>query len=260
MELRVERVATPREDVKAYLARNLVRNSLDVWNLEFEAARYTLHVCYIDGKVKGHLGIYLGDDAKYVSIGGTPRAAESLLGFVPKKAVVTVPPSLGAMIVRRLKHDAMFPNDIMVVRRGEAKLEKAGMARRLTRNHVSEYSSFGSSFNAPKGNTRWIRERLKKSLVFGSFFGGNLVSIASLVAWLPQVAVVMGVETKEEYRRRGFGMMVVSAAVEEALKRSESCALFVRSANTEAIRLYRKLGFRKFGEEFWIDRGTGIVP
>jgi ribosomal protein S18 acetylase RimI-like enzyme len=53
---------------------------------------------------------------------------------------------------------------------------------------------------------------------------------------------------------------VVSATVREGLRRSKSCALFVRSDNYEAVRLYRRLGFGKFGDELSIDRGTGIVP
>ena len=260
MELRLERVTHEKEEVTAYLQRNLVRNALDIWNLKHDLARCELYVCRAQGQVKGHLGIYHGEDAMYVTLGGTWRATEALLHKIPEKAVLTAPPRLGEIVTGRLKHDATFANDIMSVKRGKERLQVQGSVRRLTQDHAVEYSSFGSSFNAPIGQMKWIRDRLRKSFVFGAFSEGKLVSVASLVAWLPTVAVIMGVETKREFRRRGFGGSVVSAAVREGLRRSESCSLFVRSSNDEAIRLYRRLGFRKVGEELWVDRGTGIVP
>jgi ribosomal protein S18 acetylase RimI-like enzyme len=260
VELKLERVASAERGVIAYLEKDLVRNALDVWNLKFAKSRYVLHVCSIDGNPSGHAGIYHGEDAVYVTLGGASKTVEALLHLVPKKAVITVPPRLGKVVTSRLDHGAVFPNDIMLTKRGEAKLGIATGVSRLTQDRAAEYSSFGTSFNAPRAPMKWIRDRLKKSLVYGAFYGGTLVSVASLVAWLPQVAVVMGVETKEEYRRRGFGRTVVSVAVSEALRRSQTCSLFVRSDNSEAIRLYRKLGFRKCGDELWIDRGTGMIP
>ncbi len=259
-ELRVERVTRDREQVTGYLQKSPIRNALDIWNLKHDLSRYELYVCHVQGRVRGHLGIYYGEDAKYVTLGGTWRAAEALWHKLPEKAVLTAPPRLGEIVARRLKHDAVFANDIMLVKRGKERLNVQRPIKRLTRDHAVEYSTFGSSFNAPKGQMKWIRDRLKRSFVFGAFSERKLVSVASLVAWLPAVAVIMGVETKMEFRGRGFGSSVVSAAVREGLRRSESCSLFVRSSNSDAIRLYRRLGFRKVGKELWIDRGTGIVP
>ncbi|MCL4518229.1 MAG: GNAT family N-acetyltransferase [Thaumarchaeota archaeon] len=70
----------------------------------------------------------------------------------------------------------------------------------------------------------------------------------------------MGVETRQEFRRRGYGSIVVSAAVREALKHSRCCSLFVRSDNEQALGLYWALGFKKIGEELWVDLGTGLIP
>ena len=260
VESRIERVTGHNSKVVAYLKRNLVRNALDVWNLETRSARYDLYVCKVSGGVEAHLGIYSGEDAKYVDIGGSERAVEKLLGLVPPKAVITAPPALGNIITHAVRPAKVYPNDIMIVERGQEKLSDSEGVKRLTGDDAVQYSEFGSSFNAPKVKLKRIREALQERIVFGAFSDRSLVSIASLVSWLPSVAVIMGVETKEEFRRRGFGSSVVSAAVREGLGRSRSCALFVRSDNYEAIRLYLKLGFRKHGDELWIDRGTGIVP
>ena len=260
VEPQIEHATRPNGEIMAYLKRNLVRNALDIWNLETRSARHDLYVCKVSGGIKAHLGIYSGEDAKYASLGGSERAVERLLGLIPPKAVITAPPALGSIINRTVRPVKVYPNDIMVVDRGQEKLGDSEGVRRLTGDDAVQYSEFGPSFNAPKVKLKRVREALQERIVFGAFSDGDLVSIASLVSWLPSVAVIMGVETKEEFRRRGFGNSAVSAAVREGLGRSRSCALFVRSDNYEAIRLYLKLGFRKHGDELWIDRGTGIVP
>lgn len=257
---RIEKVREPTRNVLSYLEADVVRNAVDIWSLTWERSRYQLSVCFVDSEVRAHLGIYDTPEAKYTSLGGAREAAEALLRLVPSKAVLTVPPDLGKTVKMGLKHDAVYPNDIMVVERGKEALDKPESARRLTPADATEYSTFGSSFNVGEASRRWARNRLVKNVIFGTFCNGKLVSVASLVAWLPEVAVVMGVETKHGFRRRGFGSSVVSAALKEALRRSTSCSLFVRSDNKAAIGLYRKLGFQKFGEELWIDIGTGIVP
>ena len=148
----------------------------------------------------------------------------------------------------------------MVVERGEERLRNPELATRLSRESDIEYSNFGSSFNLPALPIEWIRKRIDEDTIFGAFADGKLASVASLVAWLPQMAVIMGVETKPEFRRRGLGAVAVSAAVREALTLSQSCSLFVRSDNAAALSLYREIGFKKVAEELWIDIGTGLIP
>jgi predicted GNAT family acetyltransferase len=73
--------------------------------------------------------------------------------------------------------------------------------------------------------------------------------------------VISKFETLEKYRGRGYATLAVSAALEDALKISETSSLFVRKYNLSDIRIYEKLGFKKVGEEdIWIDLGTGLVP
>lgn len=259
-KLKLETLAKPTKAALSYLEQNIVRNALDIWLLARERKRYNLHVCYIADVISAHLGIYDTPEAKYTSLGGNLEAARSLLLFIPDKAVVTAPPKFGRLVADRFPTSVAYPNDIMTLKRGAEKLEDPGQARRLTSNSADEYATFGSSFNVGKIPEEWSREQIRRYIIFGIFIGGKLASVATLGAWLPKVAVILAVETKPKFRGRGLGARVVSAAVQEALKRSETCSLFVRSDNEAAVALYRKLGFRKFGEELWIDKGTGIVP
>lgn len=256
----VETVREPTADVLSYLQSNVVRNVLDIWSLTHERGRYELTVCRTGNEVKAHLGVYDAPEAKYTNLGGEIEAAETLLPFIPDKTVLTIPPDLGKLVSSKVTHGAVYQEDFMVVERGQERLDNPESATRLMPADAAEYSTFGSSFNVEETSQEWARDRLENNAIFGVFCDSRLVSMASLAAWLPKMAVILGVETKKEFRKRGFGRSAVSAAVREALVRSEACSLFVRSDNHEAIRLYRALGFRKVGDELWIDIGTGIIP
>ena len=242
-----------------YLQKDVFRNALDIWGLQREEKKYALYLYKARGEVASHIGFFRAPEAVYASIGGEAGAAENLLGLVPKRAVVVCSPELLGAVKRRLRYDMIFPNDLMMVRRGEEKLKSRIEAVRLSSEHAAEYASFGASFNVAESPLEWSLEVLENSFVLGIMSEGKIASVARIAAWLPQVAVIQGVETKPDLRRRGFGQAVVSAAVQEGLKLSESCCLFVRSGN-EAESLYRGLGFRKIGEDYWVDVGTGLVP
>jgi len=222
--------------------------------------RYKLQICRIDGEVRAHLGTYDTPEAIYSSLGGDPKAAVALLDLVPPKTALTTTKELGELVTNHLKSDAVYTNDLMLVRRGEETLRDSDLAVRLSADDELEYSRFGFSFNVASMPMDWIRESLNRDIVFGVFAGHELVSVASLMAWLPQIATIMGVETKPDFRNRGFGSIVVSAVLREALRLSNSCSLFVRQDNGPAQSIYKAMGFKKVGEEVWIDIGTGLVP
>ncbi|HTM34325.1 MAG TPA: GNAT family N-acetyltransferase, partial [Vicinamibacterales bacterium] len=59
------------------------------------------------------------------------------------------------------------------------------------------------------------------------------------------VGAIGNVYTRRSHRGRGHGAVVVSAVVEQLIERgTETIGLNVRAANTGAIRLYERLGFR----------------
>jgi ribosomal protein S18 acetylase RimI-like enzyme len=256
-------------DVVSYLEKDIVHNAMDIWNLRSDDERYELHVSRTKGgaEIGAHIGIFHNPEANYVAIGG--RDAEAivpLMRFIPPTSVVTLPAPLYEPLKDKFRSGRAILTDMMVDTRDEGRLVSAsnslegGAAVRLTEKDAAGYSTFGRSFNSPPQPVEWARGRIERELVFGAFLDGMLVAVASVVVWLPKMAVIIGVETKEAFRGRGFGRAVVSAAVHEALSRSSSCSLGVRSDNIGALRLYRRLGFVKVDEEFWVDIGTGLTP
>jgi ribosomal protein S18 acetylase RimI-like enzyme len=275
------------DNALSYLQHDLVHNVLDAWNLRFaDKGRYELYVSRLKGgsEIWAHIGIFHSPEADYVSMGGRhAEAVVPLVRLIPPTAVVILPAHLFEPLRDEFRWDRAILTDVMVVAIGGERLDArsgrregdghnddldgdddasgpVGAVSRLTKKDATSYSTFGRSLDAPPAATGSARARLEKELVFGAFLDGRLVAVASVAAWLPEMAVIMGVETKEAFRRRGFGGAVVSAAVREALSRSSACSLGVRSDNIEAIRLYRRLGFVKVGQEFWVDKGTGLTP
>jgi ribosomal protein S18 acetylase RimI-like enzyme len=256
----VERVYGDNREAIAYLEGDLLRNALDIWSLGFEGKRNELYVVRDQGRMVAHLSIYHAPEADYVNVGGRESEIGPLLSLIPSKAVVFLTLKAFEAAKGSLKPDSVVRNDMMLVRRGEEALIHPDLAVRLSEKDAAEYAGFGSSFNSPPAPIEWAREGLADHPVFGVFDDGRLASVASVTASLPDVGVIMGVETHRDFRRKGYGSAVVSAATREALRRSKSCALWVASRNVEAVALYYRLGFRKIDEEMWLDFGTGLTP
>ncbi len=224
-----------------------------------ESERQELYVRRHDGAIVAHLGIYHSPEADYASIGGQEDAIGGLLPLIPDRAVVLLTPKAFETVRGKLRSEKTYLSDLMVVERGEERLVNPDRALRLSEKDSEEYAGFGPNFAGPPTPVEWARERISREAVFG-VFEGRLVSVASVVVSFSKIAVVMGVETRKEFRRRGYGTAVVSAATREALNNSKSCLLGVASDNEEAKGLYRRLGYTKVSEEVWVDVGTGLSP
>ncbi|MHA1302711.1 MAG: GNAT family N-acetyltransferase [Candidatus Heimdallarchaeaceae archaeon] len=75
-----------------------------------------------------------------------------------------------------------------------------------------------------------------------------IVSVGGTHFETPVLAQIGNIFTLKEYRRRGFGMKVVSAIVKQILQRKDFASLFVLKDNKAAISLYKKLGFNIYND------------
>ncbi len=258
LPLEVDHVTDERQDVIEYLEKEPVLNVLEIYDLKKERHRIDFYACRDGNEVQGHLMKITDPDGTYVSIAGRKEEVilELLKHLTDLKVVITCSPRFTQLISSQVRATAIYTNNIMLVRRGEEKLARLNPSSKLSAENALEYSEFFS----PPLPTEWCKERLEKDSIFGIISDGKIVSIASAVAKMPKASVVMSVETRPEYRGRGYATLTTSAATEEALKHSEVAVLYVRSNNAQAIQIYEKLGYRKIGEEAWIDVGTGLVP
>ncbi|MDI6904411.1 MAG: GNAT family N-acetyltransferase [Candidatus Bathyarchaeia archaeon] len=113
--------------------------------------------------------------------------------------------------------------------------------RRLCTEDASKLAMLLSSREErPRGTVKKYIERISKMPLYGVLVNGELVSYAGSFIQLPQVWMIGGVYTHSNHRNKGYAALATSAVTEEALKHAETAALFVRSDNYPAIRVYEK--------------------
>jgi predicted GNAT family acetyltransferase len=91
---------------------------------------------------------------------------------------------------------------------------------------------------------------LLKGLAYGLYKQGQLLSFAAAPEILEDLAIIRGVYTTPDLRGRGYSTSVCSALVGRILEQGRDAILYVSKDNEPAIRVYRKLGFRKTGHVF----------
>lgn len=97
--------------------------------------------------------------------------------------------------------------------------------------------------------TRPGRKMCSRNLKLGTFLGircdGKLAAMAGLRMHLPGYREVTTVGTLPEFEGRGYATAVVAALVDRIHARNERPFLTVRTDNSRAIEVYRRLGFRE---------------
>ena len=107
----------------------------------------------------------------------------------------------------------------------------------------------GYEKNVKAVHIRRMQEEMEQGgkLALGGYRDGRLVSIAETSAENTRSAMVVGVATKPEYRKRGYASAVVSALCRNCFDRGkEFLCLFYD--NPAAGRIYNKIGFVELGK------------
>ena len=172
-----------------------------------------------------------------------------------------VPPSLLDIVRTRFPNAKHYVENWMLVNKGEAKFFRSECVRKLTEADSAKLAMLLSSRrDRPKRPEAKYSDWPRRMPLYGVFSDGELVSYAGSFLQMPQIWMMGGVYTDPRHRSRGYATMATSAITEEALGKSERAALFVRSDNYAAIRVYEKIGYVKIGEKIWVDVGTGLKP
>lgn len=127
----------------------------------------------------------------------------------------------------------------------------------LTENDAQALMEFRS---APPAALPGFRNWLRGATFAALFLEGRVVATASTLIQTRDVWHLVAIETKEEFRGRGFASQVISYLTAMALERVGTVTLTVLKDNAPAIRVYEKCGFTNQQEVVWIDNGTGAQP
>ncbi len=82
---------------------------------------------------------------------------------------------------------------------------------------------------------------------YGAFLNGEMISVAKTTAENDISAMVVGVATKKEYRKRGYASAMVAHVCEESLSLGKRFVCLFYD-NPEAGKIYRKIGFKEIGK------------
>ncbi len=156
--------------------------------------------------------------------------------------------------------DRIYHEYCMVVDKPNGEKDKSVML--LSADAHQQYGQLMSQWQGtrfPSMGKEEFRNLLTYSTVYGYYDGENLASAATLGAVWKDWFVISSVFTDPRYRNRGYAGKVISTIMSNYNHLSKGI-LYVNKENPAAINVYRKLGFKVYSEELWVDYGTGLVP
>jgi len=261
---KVEKVDENNEqDIIDSIKSDVIRHVFAFYDIQHEPEHTTAYAAFEDENLKGYILIYTALDFPSVVLECEKDTAEKLIEYAPEnRFIMHAPPDLLTVIKRKFPSTKHYVEDWMLIKKGEANSFGSKLVRRLwTEDDASMLAVLLSSReDRPRGTVKKYIDWISKTPIYGVFMNDALVSYAGSFIQLPQVWMIGGVYTHPNHRNRGCATLATSAVTEEALKRAEAAALFVRSDNYPAIRVYEKIGYKKIGEKLWVDVGTGLKP
>ena len=245
------------------LGLDVVRHLFAFYDLQFEPEPTTVYAAFENGNLKGYILIYTALDFPSVILECEVDTAEKLIEYAPKNRFIThAPPNLLPIIRRKFPDAKHYVENWMLAKKGQASFFNSESVRRLcTEDDAARLANLLSTReDRPRGTAKRYIDLVTKTPIYGVFRDDELVSYAGSFLQLPQVWIIGGVYTHPNHRNKGYSTLATSAITEEALKNAEAAALFVRSDNYPAMKVYEKIGYRKIGEKLWVDIGTGLKP
>jgi RimJ/RimL family protein N-acetyltransferase len=252
-----------KQQIIKSLRSDVVRHVFAFYDLQYEPEHTTVHAAFENGNLKGYILIYTALDFPSIILECEADTAEKLIEYAPKnRFIMHAPPNLLSVIKRKFPDAKHYVENWMLVKKGQAKIFKSESARRLcTEDDAARLTNLlSTSEDRPRETVKKYLDLVTKTPIYGVFVNDELVSYAGSFLQLPQVWMIGGVYTHPNHRNKGYSTLATSAITEEALKNAEAAALFVRSDNYPAIKVYEKISYGKIGEKLWIDIGTGLKP
>jgi RimJ/RimL family protein N-acetyltransferase len=244
------------------LRLDVIKHVFAFYDIQHEPEHTTTYATFENGNLKGYILIYTALDFPSVILECKNDIAEKLIEYAPDNHfIMHVPPNLLPIIEDKFPDAKSYIENWMLVKKGKAKFFKSSHTHRLrSEDDASRLDILLSSREDRPKRTKKFIDWICRMPIYGVSVDSELVSYAGSFIQLPQVWMIGGVYTHPNHRNKAYATSATSAVTEEALKHAEAAALFVRSDNYPAIRVYEKIGYKKIGEKLWVDVGTGLKP
>jgi RimJ/RimL family protein N-acetyltransferase len=264
LKLKVEKVDEKnRRRIIEYAESDVIRHVFAFYDVQYDPSHTTAYVASRKDDVLGYILIYTGTDVPSVVLECEEDAAETLIAYAPENHFIAhTTTNLLRVTKRKFPKAKDYTENWMLATKHEATFRSS---RRVKRLRTEEDATMLAELllqrkDRPRRLMSKYVEWVTKMPIYGVFEKGELVSYAGSFIQLPQVWMIGGVYTDPKHRNKGYALLATSAVTKEALRQAEAAALFVRSDNYPAIRVYERIGYRKIGEKLWIDVGTGLSP
>jgi GNAT superfamily N-acetyltransferase len=247
----------------SFLRSDVVRHVFAFYDIQYMPEQTKVHAAFENGVPKGYILIYTALEFPSVVMECESNVAKALVEHAPENMFIMHTLSDLLPIVKgKFPNAKYYVENWMLVKKGQASFFHSEHVRRL--NTVEDASKLAMLLESRKERTPPSTKRyvdwMSKMPLYGVFTNGELVSYAGSFVQLPQVWMIGGVYTHPKSRNKGYATLATSAVTEEALENAEAAALFVRSDNHPARKVYEKMGYKKIGEKLWVDVGTGLKP
>jgi RimJ/RimL family protein N-acetyltransferase len=242
---------------------DVIKHVFAFYDVQYDPEHTTTYAAFKKNRAMGYILIYTATDVPSVILECEEDAAETLIAHAPENHfIMHAIPNLLPVIKRNFPNAKDYIEDWMLIRKPEASFYNSRLVKRLLTEEDAAMLAklLLQRTDRPKRMMKKYIEWVTKMPIYGVFKKDMLVSYAGSFIQLPQVWMIGGVYTDPKHRNKGYALLATSAVTEEALRQAEAAALFVRSDNYPAIRVYEKIGYRKIGEKLWIDMGTGLRP
>lgn len=184
-----------------------------------------------------------------VQFRGSREAVQKLLDYSNlEKVELQAPLNCEDIICQKFKPRVKQVMVLMRLNRGEEHVCLTATPVRLNVEDAEEVAALMRRC-APEWwgetNAEQLKQRWQNVFWLGIKLQGRLVSLGNtrFVDFASNIGVVA---TDEHYRSRGYATSIVSALVEEILKRSPIALIHVIADNAPAVRTYSKVGFKPY--------------
>jgi len=184
-----------------------------------------------------------------VQFRGSREAVQKLLDYSNlEKVELQAPLNCEDIICQKFKPRVKQVMVLMRLNRGEEHVCLTATPVRLNVEDAEEVAALMRRCDPEwwgETNAEQLKQRWQKVFWLGIKLQGRLVSLGNtrFVDFASNIGVVA---TDEHYRSRGYATSIVSALVEEILKRSPIALIHVIADNAPAVRTYSKVGFKPY--------------
>lgn len=196
-----------------------------------------------------------------VIMGGNAESSVELTKHLPEGpyTILETPSEFVKFLEGKIPSTAeVYHERRMELSRSKFRAIDSSRVRRLTETDDISLAEFnGAPPQAAAGMRNWIKGA---ACLLGIFEESKLIAMGSSFCAIPEGWSLVGIKTRNEYRRRGLAAEITSALCSSAFNEVTTVELTVLSDNSSAIALYKKLGFELKEERVWIDCGSGSKP